>query len=93
MIHQKPYDARAAANFVLDRADALKLGISNMHINKILYFAHGHFLAHKHKRLIDQEFEAWEHGPVVQDLYHRFKKFGKNAITERATILDKRTGE
>lgn len=89
----KSYDARALANFVLDRADVLRVGISNMHINKIVYFAHGWFLALRGQKLVDQPFEAWEYGPVVQDLYHRFKRFGKDSITERATVLDKATGE
>ncbi len=92
MSQEAGHDARAVANVILDRADYLGVGVSNMHINKIIYFAHGHFLAVRNKRLIDQPFEAWEYGPVVQDLYHRFKKFGKNPITERATVLDKRTG-
>lgn len=86
------YDARAIANFILDRADSLGVGVSNMHVNKIVYFAHGHFLAYKGKPLVDQPFEAWEYGPVVQDLYHRFKKFGKDPITERAMVLDKSAG-
>src|SRR5262245_61775720 len=92
MNQQFPYDARAVANFVLDRADHLAIGVSNLHIIKILYYAHGHFLALLHKRLIDQAFEAWEYGPVVQDIYQRFKRHGKASITERATILNKRTG-
>ena len=86
------YDARALANFILDRADVLGVGLSNMHINKIAYFAHGWFLALRNQKLVEQPFEAWEYGPVIQDLYHRFKRFGKDSITERATVLDKRTG-
>ncbi|HVP84060.1 MAG TPA: type II toxin-antitoxin system antitoxin SocA domain-containing protein [Rhizomicrobium sp.] len=89
---QAPYDARALANYILDRADNLGFAISNMHINKIIYFAHGHFLSGKKMALVDQPFEAWEYGPVIQDLYHRFKRFGKDAITERAMILDKARG-
>ena len=63
-----------------------------MHVNKIAYFAHGWFLALRDQKLIEQPFEAWEYGPVVQDLYHRFKRFGKDDITDRATVLDKKNG-
>src|SRR5262249_39748786 len=55
----------------------------------IIYYAHGWFLALRDQKLVDQPFEAWEYGPVVQDLYHQFKRFGKEPITGRATVLNK----
>jgi uncharacterized phage-associated protein len=84
-----PYDARALANLVLDRGDQLGLGISNLHVNKVLFFVHGRFWAAAQIKLIDQPFEAWRHGPVVQDLYHKFKNFESAPIRDRAMVLDK----
>lgn len=49
------YDVRAIANVVLDRAEHLGISVTNLSINKILYFAHGHFLAHFNKPLASRE--------------------------------------
>ena len=93
MFESPPYDARSIANFVLDRAASQSIGISNLHIHKILYFAHGSFLLQRNRQLIAQHFEAWEYGPVIQDLYHQFKKFDRSAILERATRLNVLTAQ
>jgi uncharacterized phage-associated protein len=85
------YDAREVANFVLDHGDALGLSVSNMAVNKIVFFSHAAFLSLQNKPLILQRFEAWEWGPVVQDLYHAFKKFDDAPIVDRATKLDRAT--
>jgi uncharacterized phage-associated protein len=77
----------------LDRADARGFAISNMALNKVLYFAHAWFLVSLKKSLIIQPFEAWQHGPLVQDVYHSFKKFGDKPITSRATRLDRTTAQ
>jgi uncharacterized phage-associated protein len=87
------YDARAVANYVLDRGDQLGIGISNMAVNKIIYFAHATFLTTLQKSLVVQQFEAWQYGPIIQDLYHAFKKFGDTPITERAKRLDRATAK
>lgn len=87
------YDARGIANFILDRGLAHNIGVTNMAMNKVLFFAHAWFLGTANRPLVIQTFEAWQHGPVVQDIYHAFKKFGDNAITERARRLDRLTAQ
>lgn len=88
-----PYDCREAANFVLDRADELGLPVTNFHLNKVLYFCHGWWMTEfGGEPFIDQEFEAWQHGPVVRTLYQQFRSFGKEPIAGRATKLDSATG-
>ena len=54
--------------------------ISNMKLQKLLYFAQGHALAVLGKPLFDDDFEAWEHGPVIPSLYRSYKQFGGNQI-------------
>jgi uncharacterized phage-associated protein len=82
------YDARAIANFFLDRADSRGAKLSIMTLLKVLYFAHAWYLAKEDKPLIAQPFEAWEHGPVNRVVYDQFKEFGKNPINTRAVSFD-----
>ena len=89
----QPYDARAVANFILDKADEDGVALTQLSLLKILYFAHGWYLAEHAKPLIAQPIEAWQYGPVIKVVRDAFKDFGKKAITKRAEKLEVRTGE
>lgn len=55
--------------------------ISNLKLQKLVYYAQGFHLALFDGRpLFDEKIEAWTHGPVAPDLYHEYKKFGKGPI-------------
>jgi uncharacterized phage-associated protein len=82
------HDARAIANFFLDRADARGIKLSIMTLLKVLYFAHAWYLAKENKALIAQPFEAWEYGPVNRVVYDQFKHLGKSPIDVRAVSFD-----
>lgn len=81
-------DARGVANFVLDNFDVEKYKISNLKLNKLLFFAHGFFRSHYGQRLIRNHFEAWENGPVLRVVFNSFKQNGRHPIRGRAFIFD-----
>lgn len=81
-------DARAIANFILSNFDANKHSITNLKINKLLYFAHGFYYAKFGKPLVRNHFEAWNNGPVVHAIYECFKKHGRGVVTSRACYFD-----
>lgn len=87
------HDPRAIANAILDMADRLQLEVSNLSLNKLLFFAHSHWLANFKSRLCSLSFEAWQYGPVVPLIYHQFKRHGNSVITSRATKIDFETGD
>lgn len=78
------YDGRAVANFVLDHADQLGIKVTNLSLQKLVYFCHLWSLIELGRPLVKQSFEAWEYGPVLQYLYREFKRFGGAPITDRA---------
>ncbi|WP_425417534.1 Panacea domain-containing protein [Oricola indica] len=82
------FDAREVANLILDRFNPTEFQITNLKINKLLYFAHGFYRARFGKRLIRNHFEAWENGPVVKVIFDAFKKNGAEPITNSALIYD-----
>ena len=84
----RTHSALAAANWFLDQGEAKKATLSPMKLQKLIYFAHGWSLAITGVPLIEEHPEAWDYGPVIPTVYHEFKKFGRNPITQRATKLD-----
>jgi uncharacterized phage-associated protein len=88
MMIRAPYDARAVANLLLDTAAERGLDVTQLLLNKVIYFAHGWFLSRFNAPLIKQEFEAWELGPVVKVLRDEFRQFERRPITTRAFRLD-----
>ena len=86
-------DPRALSNMILDIADEVEIDVTNLALNKILYFVHALYLAETDKPLISAKIEAWQYGPVFREVYHQFKKFDRLPIKERAEILNVETGE
>jgi uncharacterized phage-associated protein len=82
------YDARVIANAVLERAWRLGYEITQIDIQKICYFLHGHHLQDHGRPLISSEFEAWDYGPVQRTLYASFREFGDQPITKLAVGFD-----
>lgn len=54
--------------------------ISNLKLQKLLYYAQGYHLALYDSPLFPEEILAWEHGPVVQTLYYEYRSNGSAAI-------------
>jgi uncharacterized phage-associated protein len=86
------YDARGVANYILDRCEELGRTVSNLSIQKLIFFCHAWTLKVLSRPLVGEEFEAWQLGPVLPYLYREFKDFEERPITKRATKLDKATG-
>jgi len=59
-------------------------GISNLKLQKLLYYVQGFHLAIKGSPLFGDEIKAWQHGPVIPDVYHEYKEFGSGYITKKA---------
>lgn len=54
--------------------------ISNLKLQKLLYYAQGCALAVTDEPLFGDEIVAWQHGPVVESVYHAYKSNGSNGI-------------
>lgn len=85
------YSVKALANWILDYADKRQVRVSNMALNKLVFFAYEHALRNGGRKLTAARIEAWEHGPVYREIYSAFKNFGASPITERATKYNTRT--
>ncbi|EPY2302229.1 putative phage-associated protein [Clostridium sporogenes] len=76
------YSADEIAKWFLirDRSENNKLEISNLKLQKLLYYAQGVYLAITDNPLFKDDIVAWQHGPVVEDIYYEFKDNGSKII-------------
>ena len=81
-------DVREVANYALDRAAANSRAITNMSINKIIYFAHGWHLRTFSEPLVSSVPVAWQYGPVFRELYQEFRTYGSDPISGRARRMN-----
>lgn len=82
------YDARAIANWMIDRAWSDGERLTPMKLQKLVYISHGWHLGLKQTLLIHDPVEAWKWGPVIRSLYREFRDFGAEPITSKVSVLD-----
>jgi len=86
------YDGRAVANYVLDTCSVSGCEVTNLSLQKIIFFCHAWCLGRLKRPLIRHEFEAWKYGPVLQYVYRDFSNFDSSPITSRAVGINPVTG-
>ena len=55
-------------------------GVSNLKLQKLLYYAQAWNLAIHSKLLFNDPIQAWVHGPVVPSVWHEFRKWSWQPI-------------
>ena len=54
--------------------------VTNLRLQKLLYFAQGWYLARYGKPLFEDDMLCWKYGPVVRTVYDKYKDRGKTGI-------------
>ncbi len=54
--------------------------ITNLKLQKLVYYAQAWHLVFYNKKLYDDPIEAWIHGPAIKNLYRKYKCFGFKTI-------------
>lgn len=72
--------AMNVAEWFVAWAEEMDADISQLKLQKLLYYAQGEHIRSTGNRLFSDRIEAWTHGPVVPDVYHETKQFGRNPI-------------
>ena len=78
---EAPTNALDVSLYFLELSKDSGVPLTQMQIQKLVYFSHGWYLAKNEGRpLIPDDIEAWRWGPVIPRLYRAFRAAGANPI-------------
>lgn len=88
--HMKKGDYLAidVAKHTLNHVDRLEKNITNLKLQKILYYIQAQSLKQNDKPLFSNPIEAWRHGPVVRSVYNYYREYTNRPITELEDTWD-----
>lgn len=75
------YPASLIAYAFVQKGIDTGLFVTQMKLQKLVYFAQGVHLAKYGKPLLNENFQAWLYGPVIPEIYQDFKFYGSRPIT------------
>lgn len=78
------YDADEVAKLAIDVCMDEGNPVTNLKLQKILYFLWIDWYRGTGEYLFDDRMEAWYYGPVVPDVYHRYRTFIEDPIDASA---------
>ena len=61
--------------------------ITPLSLQKQLYFIQGIYLSVYKQILFNVNCEAWLHGPVYPEIYHKYKRYGYNPIEDKENLI------
>lgn len=65
--------ANRVAEAIINRSHDAENPISNLKLQKLLYYSQAWYLAIFRKPMFDEDIEAWVHGPVVPEIFRRYR--------------------
>ena len=74
------YDVLDIYRYVINYSDSKLNGISNLKLQKVLYFIQAYYLVKIGRPCFPDKIEAWNFGPVIPRVYNEFKQYGAMAI-------------
>lgn len=75
-------DWRTVAHYFIAVANVSGDFMTNLRLQKLVYYAQSWHLAFYGKPLFQGTFEAWVHGPVLPPLYQEYRSLGSSPIRE-----------
>lgn len=77
------YAAKDIAKYTVNKCIEDCRPISNLQLQKILYFCQKGYNKNTGLILFDDDFEAWQYGPVIPSVYRMFSLFGGMKVNRK----------
>lgn len=77
------YTAHKIASYVINWCYENNISITNLKLQKLLYFVQGENCRIMHTRLISDDFYAWQLGPVVPEVYFEYAMYSSSKLPKQ----------
>lgn len=74
------YDALTIAMYIINKCFEEGAPVTNLRLQKLMYFIQGMSYVIKNRAMIKDEFYAWQYGPVVPKIYFEYNGYIGNPI-------------
>lgn len=74
------YDALTVARYIIDRSFRKKDPVSNLRLQKLLYFVQLESYRENNNPMFSDDIVAWQFGPVVPDVYYEYNVYAGTPI-------------
>lgn len=82
------YSALDVAKYVINYEIDQGRKVTNLRLQKLLYFVQAKVLMETENPCFDDVMEAWEYGPVVPAVYHAYAEYRNFSIQKQETVID-----
>jgi uncharacterized phage-associated protein len=84
------YNVIDIANRIIEHISTEGYGdvVTNMKLQKLLYYHQGYHLGYFGTPLFEDKIEAWMYGPVVPTAYNHYKSFGGNPLDYDENVIE-----
>ncbi|MDM0495266.1 Panacea domain-containing protein [Clostridium perfringens] len=76
------YNVKDIAAYIVDYSIENGCPVSNLKLQKLLYYVQAYFLVTKSEPCFREDIEHWRHGPVVREVYSQYKMYFDDKITK-----------
>ena len=82
-------DVFALTRYIVDRAKKQNKFISNLKLQKILYYVNGYAFKYYNELIFQEEIKAWQYGPVYPTVYfgYNFERVWNGTENTRETVF------
>ncbi|MFV7791276.1 Panacea domain-containing protein [Aliarcobacter lanthieri] len=77
------------ANYIINKSIDSKKPVSNLQLQKMIYFVNLYYFRLTGAFLLDgEQFEAWQHGPVIPEVYREYATYGGLLIKDKKNSIN-----
>jgi len=77
------YSAHSIAIYIINWCNNHSIRITNLKLQKLLYFLQGEIVKQTGIKLIREDFYAWQLGPVIPEVYNAFSMYSSSTIPKQ----------